>query len=98
VAAEIIGISDRSLRTYEEFGYDGLFDRRKKRQSLKRGSQDGGASIAAIREKYFDFNVRHFHEKLVEEHGITLSYTRVKNVAGSRPGGQTEAPRHAPPA
>ena len=31
-AAEIIGISDRSLRRwrerYEEFGYDGLFDRR----------------------------------------------------------------------
>src|SRR5690348_10094636 len=30
------------------------------------------------REKYFDFNVRHFHEKLVEEHGIELSYTWVK--------------------
>jgi transposase len=34
-AAEIIGISDRSLRRwrerYEKFGYDGLFDRRKKR-------------------------------------------------------------------
>jgi len=39
-AAEIIGISDRSLRRwrerYEEFGYDGLFDRRKKRPSPKR--------------------------------------------------------------
>ena len=36
-AAEIIGISDRSLRRwrerYEEFGYDGLFARRKKRPS-----------------------------------------------------------------
>ena len=30
------------------------------------------------REKYFDFNVRHFHEKLVEEHGIRISYTWVK--------------------
>ena len=30
------------------------------------------------REKYFDFNVRHFHEKLVEEHHIALSYTWVK--------------------
>ena len=32
-AAEIIGISDRSMRRwrerYEEFGYDGLFDRRR---------------------------------------------------------------------
>jgi hypothetical protein len=38
-AAEIIGISDRSLRRwrerYEEFGYDGLFDGRKKRPSPK---------------------------------------------------------------
>jgi hypothetical protein len=30
--------------------------------------------------KYFDFNVRHFHEKLVEEHGIRLSYTWVKRA------------------
>ncbi len=29
-------------------------------------------------EKYFDFNVRHFHEKLVEEHGIQISYSWVK--------------------
>jgi hypothetical protein len=26
------------------------------------------------REKHYDFNVRHFHEKLVEEHDIELSY------------------------
>jgi hypothetical protein len=34
--------------------------------------------LQLYREKYFDFNVRHFHEKLVEEHGIQLSYTWVK--------------------
>jgi hypothetical protein len=34
--------------------------------------------LALYREKYFDFNVRHFHEKLREEHGIGLSYTWVK--------------------
>jgi hypothetical protein len=33
---------------------------------------------ALYREKYFDFNVRHFHEKLREEHGLALSYTWVK--------------------
>jgi len=32
------------------------------------------------REKYFDFNVRHFHEKLLEEHGIRQSYTWVKKA------------------
>jgi hypothetical protein len=34
--------------------------------------------LGLYREKYPDFNVRHFHEKLVEEHGIRLSYTWVK--------------------
>ena len=36
-AAEIIGISDRQMRRgherYEEFGYDGLFDRRRGKPS-----------------------------------------------------------------
>jgi hypothetical protein len=36
--------------------------------------------LLLYREQYFDFNVRHFHEKLVEEHGIQLSYTWVKAV------------------
>ena len=39
-AAEIIGISDRSMRRwrerYEEFGYDGLFDRRMGKPSTRR--------------------------------------------------------------
>ena len=30
------------------------------------------------RDKYFDLNLRHFHEKLGEEHQIGLSYTSVK--------------------
>jgi transposase len=39
-AAEIIGVSDRTMRRwrerYEEVGYDGLYDRRKHRPSPKR--------------------------------------------------------------
>jgi hypothetical protein len=31
-------------------------------------------------EQYFDFNVRHFHEKLREEEGIRLSYSWVKQA------------------
>jgi hypothetical protein len=34
--------------------------------------------LGLYREKYFDFNVRHFHEKLEEEHRIRLSYSWVK--------------------
>ena len=41
-AAEIIGISDRHMRRwrerYEEFGYDGLFDRRRGKPSPQRES------------------------------------------------------------
>jgi hypothetical protein len=34
--------------------------------------------LQLYREKYADLNVRHFHEKLREAHGIELSYTWVK--------------------
>src|SRR5213596_3639117 len=34
--------------------------------------------LGLYREKYFDLNVRHFHEKLRGEHQIALSYTWVK--------------------
>ena len=82
-AAEILGISDRSLRRwrkrYEEHGYDGLYDRRKGRPSPKKIAVKTLQEVLELyREKYFDFNVRHFHEKLVEEHGIDLSYSWVK--------------------
>ena len=40
--------------------------------------------LQLYRDQYFGFNVRHFHENQVEEHGIELSYTCVKDgAAGS---------------
>ncbi len=82
-AAEIIGVSDRTMRRwrqqYQEHGYDGLYERRKKRPSPKRVALETAEQVLQLyREKYFDFNVWHFHEKLGEEHGIELSYTWVK--------------------
>lgn len=84
-AAEIIGISDRSMRRwrerYEEFGYDGLLDRRRGKPSPKRVAVATVEQVLGLyREKYFDLNVRHFHEKLREQHGIQLSYTWVKKA------------------
>jgi transposase len=84
-AAEIIGISDRQMRRwrerYEEYGYDGLFDRRRGRRSEKRVPVALVEQVLGLyRENYFDLNVRHFHEKLVAEHGIDLSYTWVKQA------------------
>src|SRR5512141_1890118 len=82
-AAEIIGVCDRTMRRwkdeYEEHGYDGLFDRRKGKPSPKRVPVKTVEQVLGLyQEKYFDFNVRHFHEKLQEEHQIDLSYTWVK--------------------
>src|SRR5512145_2570137 len=82
-AADILRWSPRTLRRwrwrYEKHGYDGLFDRRKKRPSPKRVPlQTAQRVLRLYREQYADFNVRHFHEKLQEDHGIQLSYQWVK--------------------
>ena len=84
-AAEIIGISDRSLRRwkarYDEYGYDGLFDRRRGEPSPKRVPLKVAEEVLRLYgEKYADLNVRHFHEKLVEVHGIDWTYTWVKRA------------------
>src|SRR5271169_3974247 len=82
-AAEIIGLSDRSMRRWRqrfvEHGYDGLLDRRWGKPSPKRVPLAQAEEVLRLyQEKYADLNVRHFHEKLQEGHGIELSYTWVK--------------------
>ena len=84
-AAEIIGISDRSMRRwherYEEHGYDGLFDRRRGQPSPKRVPLATVEQVLGLyRDRYFDLNVQHVHEKLGEQHGMQLSYTWVKQA------------------
>ena len=84
-AAEILGMSDRQLRRWrqrwEAHGYDGLFDRRTQRPSPKRVPVAEVEQVLRLyRERYFDFNVKHFVEKLHEEHQIELSYTWVKTA------------------
>lgn len=82
-AAEIMGVSDRTMRRWRErlneHGYMGLWDYRKRQPSPKRVPMATVEKVLQLyREQYFDFNVRHFHEKLREDHGITLSYSWVK--------------------
>jgi transposase len=84
-AAEIIGITDRQMRRwhwrYKEFGYDGLLDRRLGKPSPRRVPLAVVEQVFSLyREKYFDLNVRHFHEKRGAEHQIRLSYTWVKKA------------------
>src|ERR1700758_915396 len=84
-AAEIIGISDRQMRRwherYEEFGFRGLFDRRRGKPSPKKVPLAVVEKVLGLyREKYFDLNVRHFHEKLQEDHQVEISYSWVKGL------------------
>ena len=84
-AAEIIGVTDRTMRRWrqrlDEDGYDGLADRRKGKPCPR------GIPVATVekvlglyKDTYYDLNIRHFHEKLRNEHGIELSYTWVQQA------------------
>jgi transposase len=84
-AAEIIGVTDRTMRRWRERleaeGYSGLVDRRKGKPSQKRVPLAKVEEVLRLyRDVYFDLNIRHFHEKLSEEHAIELSYTWVQKA------------------
>jgi transposase len=99
-AAEILGLSPRSMRRwrarYEAHGYDGLFDRRTKQPGPLRVPLATVEWVLRLyREQYADFNVRHFHEVLQQEHAFTLSYSWLKKAlqtAGLVPYGRKRGP------
>jgi len=82
-AGELLGMSERQFRRYrdryEEDGLDGLFDRRLGRPSPKRvPSADARLMLELYGEVYRGWNVKHFHEHLVRDHGFRWGYTWVK--------------------
>jgi len=84
-AAEILGVTDRTMRRWRERmereGYSGLVDRRKGKACDRRVAVEKVEEVLRLyRETYFDLNIRHFHEKLGEEHKIQLSYTWVQKA------------------
>lgn len=83
-AAEIMGVTDRTMRRWrdriEEGGYTSLYDRRKHPSPKRIPLEQAEEVLKLFQEKYFDFNVQHFHEKLSSDHGIKLSYTWVKKA------------------
>ena len=84
-AAEIIGVTDRTMRRWRErlheHGYSGLVDRRKGKPSDRQVPLETVETVLRLyKETYFDLNIRHFHEKLREEHKIELSYTWVQKA------------------
>ena len=84
-AADILGFSPRTLRRwrerYESHGYDGLLDLRRRTPSPKRVPVAEVTRIVQLyREQYRGFNGRHFHQIARREHGVTLSYSLVKQT------------------
>lgn len=83
-AAEILGMTPRNLRRwrerYERWGYNGLVDQRRCPSKHRVPMRQLQQVLQLYRERYAGFNGRHFHEIVRREHGITLSYSYVKQA------------------
>jgi transposase len=82
-AGELLGMSERQFRRYrdryEEDGVDGLLDRRLGKPSPKRvPAADAQLMLELYGGAYLGWNVKHFHEHLVRDHGFRWGYTWVK--------------------
>jgi hypothetical protein len=83
-AAEILGVTDRTMRRWrerlEKDGYAGLADRRKGKPSAQRIPLATVEKVLSLyKEMYYDLNIRHFHEKLRDEHTIHQSASTEAN-------------------
>ena len=83
-AAEILQMTPRNLRRwrerYERWGYNGLVDQRRCPSKRRVPMAQLERVLQLYRERYAGFNGRHFHEIVRREHGITLSYSYVKQA------------------
>jgi transposase len=82
-AGELLGMSERQFRRYrgryEEDGAEGLVDRRLGKPSPKRvPAADVQLMLELYGSVYRGWNVKHFHEHLVRDHGLRWGYTWVK--------------------
>ena len=88
-AARILGISDRTFRRliprYQEEGIAGLLDKRLNQASHRRAPLDEVLSVCELyKERYSDFNVKHFYKWYIRHHEGQRSYTWVKNTLQSK--------------
>lgn len=96
-AAEILGISVRTMRRWEERyeaeGAEGLYDRRLGKLANNRVPADTAMEMLELFDtRYWDYTPKHFHEKLVAHHGFTQSYNWVR-LTLQRHGRVQPAPR-----
>src|SRR5262249_40383648 len=84
-AADILGRSPRSIRRlrwrYQHYGYDGLFDRRRRTPSPRRAPVAEVERLLHLYRTHYDgFNVRHFLRKARQAHGVPFCYSFVKKA------------------
>jgi transposase len=96
-AAEVLGVSERTFRRwrsrFEAEGAEGLYDQRLGRVSARRAPVDEVSRVLDLHKtRYKGFTTKHFHEKLVDEHGFRLSYNWLRLTLQAH-GRVTPAPR-----
>lgn len=84
-AGSLLGMSERTFRRwkrrFEAEGEEGLKDRRVGKPSRLRAPDKEVALVTRLyAERYRGFNVAHFHNFLVWEHGLDRSYSWVKRA------------------
>src|SRR5438128_435170 len=83
-AADILQMTPRNLRRwrerYERWGYNGLVDQRRCPSTRRVPMAQLESVLRLYRERYRGFNGRHFHEIARREHGVTLSYSYVRQA------------------
>ena len=83
-AADVLQMTPRNLRRwrerYERWGYNGLVDQRRCPSKHRVPMAELERVLRLYRERYAGFNGRHFHDIARREHGVTLSYSYVKQA------------------
>jgi transposase len=85
-ASDILGCAPRTLRRwkwrYEQMGVNGLVDGRTRGHRSVRyvKPEELEPLLRLYRERYSGFNVRHFHSIACREHGVTWSYSFVRQA------------------
>ena len=97
--ADILGLSPRTVRRlrwkFQYRGAQGLLDRRRHMPSPRRVPLPELQRILRLyRHRYLGFNVRHFYQIAQRDHGVQISYTRVKSALQ---GAGSGAPGSGPP-
>jgi len=84
-AADVLGLSPRTVRRwrekFDESGIDGLYDGRRQSPSDRAlPAKELQRWLRLYRERYAGYNVRHFCSIARRKHGLTWSYTLMRNI------------------